>query len=74
MRLAQRNGGGWVLVAKLRSTGEQCEAPFEVIETKNGFALYGFDEHDEMALIADGLTKKGVIDHAETRLPHEWVS
>lgn len=74
MRLAQRNGGGWVLVARLRSTGQECEAPFEVTENANGFSLWGYGDDDELHLIADRLGKKAVIDHAETRLPPEWVS
>lgn len=76
MRLEKRNNGGWVLIAKLAATGKECEAPFDVIQKSSGFELWAFsgENDDEMTMQDDRLTKKGVIDLAETILPMEWRS
>jgi hypothetical protein len=76
MRLEQRKSGGWVLVAKHVATGADAEAPFEVVETKPGrFELWAFgsEDADEMTLHEGNLSKKALIDHAETILPPQWA-
>ena len=73
MRLEKRNNGTWVIVAKHCATGQECEAPFEVVEKRDGFELWSYasENDDEMTLHESRLSKKGVLDWAETMLPAE---